>query len=171
MLCIRPPNYMSIIAIDPSVKNVGYAIFITPEKVNHGRIIIKAKVIQDKLAELFYQITRLVTTHRPSVMVVEAGFSRYHLMTQRLAEARAICCLVAGKYNMEYHEYPPKSVKKYVTGYGNASKEQMIDAVRQIYNIKSDLSPDESDALGLGLYFFAKIREKSILESSRLDDF
>jgi len=47
-----------------------------------------------------------------------------------------------------YNEYPPKTVKKYLTGNGNATKPDMVAAVEQIFQLETAID-DIADATAL----------------------
>jgi len=47
-------------------------------------------------------------------------------------------------------EVHPLTMKKYITGNGKASKEDVIDAIKKKFKIKMELGSDEADAIGLG---------------------
>ena len=74
-----------------------------------------------------------------------------HGKTFDIGELGGMFKLEASQYEMEILIVPPATLKKWVTGKGNADKKQMKAAVRKRwkYDFKSD---DECDAVAL-LYF------------------
>ena len=71
-----------------------------------------------------------------------------------MGHARAMACLVCGKFDIKLVNYPSTRIKKVVTGNGHASKEQVQRMVQSLLRLKTAPEPvDVSDALAMALSY------------------
>ena len=69
-----------------------------------------------------------------------------------VAQARGIVLLCAAQNNLDVIEITPNEVKQSITGYGGATKEQVIYMVTKILNLNEPPKPDDAaDAVALAL--------------------
>lgn len=150
---------MKILGIDPGLNITGYGVI---EQLAGDIKIIEAGTIMTKstqelpmrLSSIYSQLSDLIKETKPKICVLEKLYSHYkHPMTAILmGHARGIAVLVSNLFNLELINYPAKTVKRAVTGNGNASKEQVQRAVENFLNFKAYNSPlDVTDALALCL--------------------
>jgi len=52
---------------------------------------------------------------------------------------------------IEIHEYSPLEIKQAVVGYGQATKQQVLEMVTRLLSIKETLTFDGADALAVGI--------------------
>ena len=64
--------------------------------------------------------------------------------------ARGVSILVLAQAGLQIKELPPKLVKKTVTGYGSASKDQIKSMIEKLLNIIPK-DEDSSDALAIAI--------------------
>ena len=64
--------------------------------------------------------------------------------------ARGVSILVLAQAGLQIKELPPKLVKKTVTGYGSASKDQIKSMIEKFLNIIPK-NEDSSDALAIAI--------------------
>ena len=148
---------MTILAIDPGLRRTGWAcIRFVNRRIDsyfYGMIAPKPQMsLSQRLFFLFKAINELIETHKPKECVLEKtliGMGKESSL--RLSHARTIPLLAAGIHNMSLYEYAPTQVKKTVTGYGKASKEQMIAFIKKYLQLKDDLRHDQADAFALAL--------------------
>jgi crossover junction endodeoxyribonuclease RuvC len=78
----------------------------------------------------------------------------------KLSQARGVICLLSSVLNIKLKEYSPRFVKKSISGYGDADKNQMKDALRLICASKGsnvteflneNLDDNISDALSIAV--------------------
>jgi crossover junction endodeoxyribonuclease RuvC len=143
-----------IIGIDPGTNVLGYAVLeIDGRKVK----IVSFGVIKlfneenhhDKLKEIFLQIQEIIETYLPRQMAIEAPFFGKNVQSMlKLGRAQGVSMAAAITMGLEISEYSPKSIKKSITGNGNASKEQVSAMLENILKvkIKSEYN-DATDAL------------------------
>lgn len=159
---------MRILGIDPGLGTTGYGIIDD----NNFKVIEAGTIrtmsglpVQGRIKKIFDEISGLIEEYRPGVLVLEKIYSHYkHPATAILmAHARAMACLVCGKFNIELVNYPSTKIKKVITGNGHASKTQVQNMVRDLLKLKKKPEPvDVSDALAMAItYCFV---ERSPLE-------
>jgi crossover junction endodeoxyribonuclease RuvC len=150
---------MRILGIDPGLGATGYGVIEA-----RGFKVLEAGVIrtrtntpiQSRIQKIFDEIAGVIEEHKPSVLVLEKIYSHYkHPATSILmAHARAMACLVCGKFNVELVNYPSTRIKKIITGNGHASKAQVQRMVQTILKLKNPPEPiDVSDALAMALCY------------------
>ena len=150
---------MRILGIDPGLQITGYGI-IEDKKfklVEAGVIRTKTgTTIQARITKIFDEISEIVDEHRPDVLVLEKIYSHYKHPTTAIlmGHARAMACLVCGKFNVELINYPSTRIKKAVTGNGHASKYQVQRMVQSLLKLKAPPEPvDVSDALAMAISY------------------
>jgi len=164
---------MRVLGIDPSLQSTGFGIV----EENAGRLspvafgIIKptAKLpLHLKLAEIKSELEELIRTYGPAEASIENAFYAQNMKTALLlGQVRgAILVAVAGA-GCGLAEYSALEIKKAVTGYGQADKEQVLTMVRALLGLDDDRIPlDASDALAAAIchlncrLFQAKIEDK-----------
>jgi crossover junction endodeoxyribonuclease RuvC len=149
---------MLIIGIDPGSIRTGYGII---KKENSRSIHVKSGVIKTpastgqskKLRDIYEKLEVVVREFRPEVMVVESLFHAANTQSLiKLSQARGVALLLGENYGMDIHEYTPLEIKKGVTGFGRAEKDQMIFMVQKILGLPDLKSADQADALAMALY-------------------
>jgi crossover junction endodeoxyribonuclease RuvC len=69
-----------------------------------------------------------------------------------VAQARGIVMLVLAQYGVPYVEFTPAQVKQALTGYGNADKSEVQEAVARELALSKIPKPDDAaDALAVAL--------------------
>lgn len=149
---------MRILGIDPGLGRTGYAlvvaeggrlaagpagVFETPPGVEMGA----------RLLDLYRQVGALLRAERPDVVAMEELFFNRNITTGiRVAQARGICFLAAAEAGIPVAEYNPQHVKVAVTGYGSATKRQVIYMVRSLLRLQTNPSPDDvADAMAVAI--------------------
>lgn len=150
---------MRILGIDPGLQVTGYGMIEDKnfKLVEAGVIRTKANIsIQSRITKIFDEISEIVEEHRPEVLVLEKIFSHYKHPTTAIlmGHARAMACLVCGKFDVQLINYPSTRIKKAITGNGHASKVQVQRMVQSLLKLKSPPEPvDVSDALAMAISY------------------
>ena len=150
---------MRILGIDPGLNVTGYGLI-----EDKGFQLIEAGVIrtrtntpiQDRVKKIFDEISAIVKEYRPDVLVLEKIYSPYKHPTTviLMGHARAMACLVCGKFNLKLINYPSTRIKKAITGNGHASKAQVQRMVQTLLRLKDPPEPvDVSDALAMAISY------------------
>lgn len=102
-------------------------------------------------------IRELIDEYPPYEVAIEKGFTRFNNATQ-------VIFRVVGIFNEVLHKYPqfyyaPTTVKKIITGNGQAKKELLIDAILKRYPDIKFANTDESDSFGVGITHLVKVHK------------
>ncbi len=122
--------------------------------VASGVIRAKAGASQSKrLLRIYRELEKEVLQYAPTVMVVESLFHDANSQSlMKLSQVRGVILLLGESYGMQIFEYAPMEIKKGLTGYGRADKNQVGYMVSKLLALPSIASSDEADALAMALY-------------------
>ena len=150
---------MRILGIDPGLGTTGYGVIDGDsfKVIEAGTIRTRSKTpIQERITKIFDEISGIIDEHRPGVLVLEKIYSHYKHPTTAIlmGHARAMACLVCGKFDVKLVNYPSTKIKKVITGNGHASKMQVQRMVQDILKLKAAPEPvDVSDALAMAITY------------------
>ena len=150
---------MRILGIDPGLGITGYGMIddSTFKVVEAGIIRTRANTpIQARITKIFDEISAIIEEHKPGVLVLEKIYSHYKHPTTAIlmGHARAMACLVCGKFDVKLINYPSTRIKKAITGNGHASKLQVQRMVQNMLKLKKAPEPvDVSDALAMAMSY------------------
>ena len=149
---------MLVLGIDPGTAICGYGFV---EQVGshlrphaYGAITTPSKMdVEKRLLKIYTEIEELIHRHTPDAMGVEQLFFNRNVTTAiPVGQARGIVLLAAAKNNIPIVERTPLQVKQSVTGYGKATKEQVIYMVTKLLNLPAPPHPDDTaDALAVAI--------------------
>jgi len=143
---------MRVMAIDPGSNQIGIAVFKGKRLLNSGTFeVIKTDLAYSKLLYIHNLIKSALSIHYPDIIIIESLKSMRNAKTTRiLSEIIGAIKLTIILDNKVYDEVHPKTMKKVITGNGNADKEMVKKVIIKKFKKKKDISYDESDAIGLG---------------------
>ena len=147
----------TILGIDPGFGRIGFGAIsthrgkVTP--LGFGVVTSKGEKFEDRLCQIADDMTSLLKTYKPDVFVIEKLFFNQNTTTaMRVAEARGVILLTAGRAGIPVVELAPAQVKKGLTGNGKADKRAMQMMVKVLLNLPRAPRPDDAaDALALAL--------------------
>jgi crossover junction endodeoxyribonuclease RuvC len=152
---------MRILGIDPGLTITGYGCVdlangsFDPTLVEAGIIRLASRApMEDRLEQLFQELTDLIDDLTPDRMVVEKLFAHYkHVRTSILmGHARGVVLLAGRVRGVELGELAATEVKKAVTGRGHASKHQVQHAIATQFAMREVPQPsDVADAIAVAL--------------------
>ena len=154
---------MRILGIDPGMQITGYACIDIPDNDHTSSpTLVEAGVfrfntkhpIEQRLVQLFHDLTELITELKPGYLAVEKLYAHYkHPNTAIImGHARGVILLAATQAEIPIANLPATTIKKSITGNGHASKEQIQHAVQSIFNLPQPPSPpDVADAIAIAL--------------------
>ena len=149
-----PPR---VLAIDPALRNTGWAIVERQGKKNAalawGVIRNPAKLLPSScLVEIARTFREVIARYQPNVCAIEATIYVQNFQTAiTLGAARGAALVAAAESGLEIYEYPPRRVKQAVVGRGNADKSQVAFMVRALLGLAETPPHDASDALAIGI--------------------
>ncbi|OGI63193.1 crossover junction endodeoxyribonuclease RuvC [Candidatus Nomurabacteria bacterium RIFCSPHIGHO2_01_FULL_40_12] len=159
---------MKILGIDPGYERLGIAILEKNKNNKKERVLFSecfktsAKLeFSQRLKLIGEEVKKIIKKYEPEVLAIETLFLNTNQKTvMRVAEARGVTIYEAAQAKLEIFEATPLQIKVAVTGYGRASKEQIIKMAKILVDIeKSKTSDDELDAIAIALTAFAYIRK------------
>lgn len=166
---------MLALGIDPGTAICGYGLV---EQVS-GRLIVKnfgvittspKARMQDRLLKIYTELDALIKIFQPQVMGVEKLFFGRNATTAiPVGQARGVVLLTAAQNNLDVLEITPNEVKQSITGYGGATKEQVIYMVTKILELDEPPKPDDAaDALAIAIaagYEANSVAVRNLLET------
>ena len=124
-----------------------------------------------RLREIHFLISGLVEQFSPDAVAVESVFTALNVHTAlKLAEMRGVVLLAAAQAQIPAHSYsPPCEVKASVAGFGGASKQQIQQMVRSLFDLPECPQPaDASDALAVALCHAQATRARDRMAAASL---
>jgi crossover junction endodeoxyribonuclease RuvC len=150
---------MIVMGVDPGSVVTGYGLIEkkqddTLDVVNSGCVRTSAKDdFYFRLKKIYDEISKCIDEYCPAHVVFEDVFySRNVKVALQLGQARGAALLAAVNHERKIYTYSAREVKQALTGYGNASKEQVQAMVTRLLRLQQKLSPlDISDALAIAI--------------------
>jgi crossover junction endodeoxyribonuclease RuvC len=152
---------MRVLGIDPGLRITGYGAVdladgaLDPTLVEAGVIRLGPNLsLEERLMQLSRDLIELIEELKPHQLAVEKLYAHYkHPRTAILmAHARGVILLCARQKGLTVEHLPATAVKKAITGFGHASKQQMQRAVQAQCRLSEPPSPpDVADAIAIAL--------------------
>ena len=155
---------MRFLGIDPGLRITGYGC-VCPGRGRAEAVLVEAGVfrlagagrresVPDRLLELEGDVSELIARLKPEAVAVEALFAHYKHPATAIAmgHARGVILLAIRRAGLSLVELKPNEVKKFLTGNGHASKEQMQEAVKDRLGLRAAPEPpDVADAIAIAM--------------------
>ncbi len=152
---------LRVLGIDPGLRLTGYGLVdladgeLEPALFEGGVFRLDvSKSVEQRLVQLEADLSGLLDEHRPQQVAVEKLYAHYkHPRTAILmAHARGVILLCAARRQLPVDHLPSTEVKKAITGYGHATKQQMQLAIQtQCKLTKPPSPPDVADAIAVAM--------------------
>jgi len=155
-----------ILGIDPGLATLGFGAIqcSTPDVSNPSAVeqvvTLDFGVIQtpagtemgDRLQMIYDDLHTVLNQVQPDLISIEKLFFYRMGNTIAIAQARGVIMLVLAQHKMPLIEFTPAQIKQALTGYGNAEKYQVQEAVARELNLDKIPKPDDAaDALAVAL--------------------
>jgi crossover junction endodeoxyribonuclease RuvC len=153
-----------ILGLDPGLAILGFGAITckqSPTQVqdtlvdilDFGVIRTSADVdVGQRLCTLFDDLHTLIEHVQPDLVAVEKLFFYRMSSTILVAQARGVIMLALAQHHLPYVEFTPAQIKQTLTGYGNADKSEVQEAVARELDLEEIPQPDDaSDALAVAL--------------------
>ena len=179
-MCLKMIKYgMRILGIDPGYERLGIAVL---EKAAYakGSSAPREKVLfsecfktsaklafVERLLLIGEEVRKIIKKYKPEVLAIETLFLNTNQKTvMHVAEVRGVIIHEARRAGLKVFEASPLQIKIATTGYGRASKEQIMKMVKILVEIDENTthprngqeSDDELDAIAVALTAFAHLR-------------
>lgn len=152
---------MRILGLDPGLASLGFGAIATPSEekettvqlLEFGIIETQAKTpFGQRLCTIYEDLQELIREVRPDLVAIEKLFFYRMGNTIAVAQARGVIMLVLAQAELPSVEFTPGQVKQSLTGYGNANKEDIKEAVARELNLEYLPQPDDAaDAIAVAL--------------------
>lgn len=150
---------MRAMGIDPGTAICGFGVVDSDgnrlKPVTYGTIqTIPDHTDAERLVMLYDGLCELYETYKPDVIGVEELFFNRNVTTAiTVGQARGVILLSAQQTGIPVMEFSPLQVKQGVTGYGRATKNQVIDMTMRLLGIRKKITPDDAaDGLAMAIY-------------------
>lgn len=165
---------MRIIGIDPGYGRLGAAVL---ELTDRGEKLIFSDCVSTDVSQPFaLRLLKLgdgfqswCKKYHPDVLAIEKLFFSVNRKTAlQVAEVKGLILYLAAQNRLAILELAPREIKAMITGYGQASKQQIAEVVQRILKIKTagrKIYDDEFDAVAIALAGFLKRRD--VIHTSR----
>ena len=145
---------MRVLGIDPSLKSTGFGIIEGEENnysvLEYGCIKAARKLpFHQKINNIRFKIEEIIHTFKPDEIAIENPFYAQNIKTALiLGQVRGAILVAVADNRLPLFEYSALEIKKSVTGYGQADKNQVRYMVSTLLKIEeNNLEMDASDAL------------------------
>ena len=149
---------MLVLGIDPGTAICGYGLVdMTGNRLRpvfYGSILTDKDMLPElRLKKIYDDLCDIIEHFHPDYMSIEKLFFNRNVDTAiPVGQARGVILLAAAKNNLRLLERTPLQVKQSVTGYGKATKEQVIYMVTKLLNLPKPPKPDDvADALAVAI--------------------
>ena len=144
---------MRILGIDPGYGALGWAVIDSDFKIlGYGTIHTGSdERIDERLFQIKGRLLEIIEAHKPDCAAIEKlFFSRNTTTALDVAKTMGVVLLTFRENGIDFSEYAPVQVKRAITGYGKAAKEQMQVMITKIFGIKEMPKPDDAaDAIAI----------------------
>ncbi len=147
-----------VIGLDPGSLFTGYGVVSCNGTalvyVDHGVVLNNSKTqMPQRLLKIGEELQRVFEKYKPEAVVVEKIFLGKNVDSAfKLGHVRGVALYHAQKMGAQVIEYAAREVKKGITGYGAAQKEQVRLLVKNYLQIHLKIEIDAADALALAIY-------------------
>lgn len=149
---------MIVLGIDPGTAETGAGVIKKNGKIADHlfHTCIKTNNTKSPEKRLFFihqEIIKIIKKYKPKIVVVESLFFFNNAKSiSAVGQAIGAIMIAAASQNLEVRLYSPLKIKKILTDYGRASKEELQTAVQKILRKKDVLKPTHAaDALAVAL--------------------
>jgi crossover junction endodeoxyribonuclease RuvC len=155
---ISHANHVRILGLDPGLNHTGWGILDVRghalQYIACGRITTAAKTdtMGQRLTTLYVELNKIIETHKPCEAAIEETFmNKNPISALKLGMARGVVMLAPAHAGLDVAEYAANLVKKSISGYGHADKNQVTQMLKMLMPSADLNSPDAADALAIAL--------------------
>ncbi len=151
------PEVLRILAVDPALRNTGYAVLQSDGKnisaLTYGVVVNHTKLSHPGcLLAIRDQLSAIIKEFNPVECAIESTIYVQSFKTAiTLGSVRGAVLIAAAEHGLAVHDYAPREVKQAAVGRGGAGKEQVAFMVRSMLRLRETPPPDAADALAVGL--------------------
>ncbi len=149
-----------ILGLDPGLATLGFSIVQCQldndpvmTALDYGVITTPAKQpVGDRLCMIYDDLHALIKQWQPDQVAIEKFFFYRMGNTILVAQARGVVMLVLAQHHLPLLEFTPAQIKQALTGYGNADKHEVQQAVARELLLETLPKPDDAaDAIAVAI--------------------
>ena len=174
---------MIILGIDPGIASCGWSVIEQELRIKNLELrtdkskpriknqelrtidcgvikTLQSETLGRRLGIIGLELEKIIQKFMPTTAAVEEIFFAKNVKTAIIvSHARGAVLLTCAKMGLDIFEFTPLQIKQALTGYGQASKNQVGYMVKNILNLK-DLPKDDNtvDALAIGICMAHSVR-------------
>ena len=145
---------MRVLGIDPSVQSTGYGLIEysgnSYSVLDYGAIRPSRRLpFHHKINMIKNRLEEIIRSNKPEEVAIENPFYAKNVKTAiSLGQVRGAALVAVASQNCPLYEYSALEIKKAVTGYGRADKDQVKTMIMTLLGLQvKDLGTDAADAL------------------------
>jgi Holliday junction resolvasome RuvABC endonuclease subunit len=119
----------TILALDPGLRDLGYAVLRGRRLVTSGVLGLRRVGKEQRLATARKHVRSWMQTHRPNLVVVEKTYRHPVPWLDQLHQLSRTARNIATRQHADFAMYSPQSVRATVAGNGKAKKPEVAIAV------------------------------------------
>lgn len=128
--------------VNKSISLVDFGVIKTAANVEMGK----------RLCIIYEDLNTLMEQWKPDLVAIEKLFFYRMANTITVAQARGVMMLVLAQHKVPFVEFTPAQIKQALTGWGNADKHEVQEAVARELELDYIPHPDDAaDALAVAL--------------------
>lgn len=147
----------SILGIDPGSRHTGYGIVEgAGNRMSHvasGVIHVSGKLaLPERLSLIYEKLGEIIREQRPDEFAIENVFFAKNVKSALvLGQARGAAILAGVNAGLKICEYSALEIKQAVVGYGRADKAQVVQMMKTLLNLRTELNAHAADALAVAI--------------------
>lgn len=158
---------MRILGIDPGFERLGIAVLEKENGKKREEVLFSecfktsaSLDFSERICLIGEEIKNVIKKYKPEILAIETLFFTSNQKTvMHVAEVRGVVIYECKSHKMKVFEASPPQIKMATTGYGKATKEQIIKMVKILVDIdKTKKSDDELDAIAIAITAFAHLK-------------
>ncbi len=168
---MKNPTNKIVVGLDLAEK-MGLCVLdgATKQILFSSSVKLSKKDSESRLIHLYKLLNKIIEMFSPGEVAIEDVFLPAKTSRRTpisLGELRGVARLCAAEHGLPVFFYPPRKVKQSITGYGNASKNDVIDWVEHEFDIKVK-DDNEADAISIAwTHVINNLFEKKIIEEEK----
>lgn len=156
-----------VLGVDPGVSALGLAAVAKRDRRPELTFATTVRTSSDqaeplRLLHIHDAVRAAIAEYGPdSVAVERVAWNKNQVSALQVARATGVVLLAAAEAGLTVDEYGPLEVKMAITGYGNADKAQVREALARFHGLKDvPTDPDAADAVAVALCHLTQTRLK-----------
>jgi len=123
-----------ILALDPGLRRIGYALLDNDELIDYGvRAIPHKRTLETTLAALEVAADRLISDRKPHVLALEQTVFSQVRNNVRPAIVNQLILRIAKNHRIRSFAYNPRTIRKTVCDDGNANRMELARTIISLY--------------------------------------